>query len=266
MSFQPQESRIVYGSVLALAMVFASGCNKQPLPTAESQTVTVGESSASNQAARELRIAVIQDKTLSTGTTRTPQLALKELEPIIQAMSIKGGELAVGVIHDRSNLSFARLRIDAMPIEPVVPPKAENPLERRKQRAAMATQTEEFKAQRQAWENETEVRIGTFRTAVEPMLSMRPEAKHSPVWDAVRRADLFLSETESRNGATPDRYCFLITDGIDDVGALPVPVNSGARVLLVNGSGEMGSLGVLKPAFFESITAAFRQILTNESR
>ena len=213
-----------------------------------------------------VRVAVIQDKTLSTGETRTPQLKLEDMDPLVELLGQTGGELAVGVIHDRSNLTFARLRIDAAPVEPVAPVEADNPLERRKQHAAFRKQKEKFTADEQDWQDRMQTRIGGFQDAVDPILAMAADAKRSPVWDAVKRADLFLSESESDVNMEAHRYALLITDGLDDVGARSVPVHSGTRILIVNGAGQLGALAVLKPQRFESIEAAIRYIVGLETK
>jgi hypothetical protein len=210
-----------------------------------------------------LRIAFIQDKSLSTGETRTPQLTLDDLEPLVELQGQVGGELAVGTIDDRSNQSLVRLRIDAGPEEPVAPASADNSLERWQQQNAFRKQKAEFEQQQQAWQDAMQERIAAFQTAVDPILSAPANAQRSPVWDAVRRADLFLSEPQVGR-SEPHRYMVLITDGMDDVGAQPVPVHSGVRILMVNGSGQMGSLAVLRPQRYESIGAAVSEIVSLE--
>ena len=117
-------------------------------------------------------MAMIQDKTLSAGETRTPQLKLEDMDPLVELLGQTGGEVAVGVIHDRSNLTFARLRIEAGQEEPVAPVQADNPLERRNQRTAYRKQKETFDKQQQAWQDEMQTRIGEFRKLMDPMLVM----------------------------------------------------------------------------------------------
>ena len=243
------------------------GCSNAPAPaaaeTAAPLVAPVGQAKAIRS---PLRIAFIQDKSLSTGETRTPQLKLEDLDSLLELMGATGGELAVGIIHDRSNLGFARLRIDAGPEEPAGVVEADNPFERRNQRAAQRKQKDKFEVQEQTWREEMQTRIGEFQSAAEPVLSMAADAKHSPVWDAVKRADLFLSESESDGSPEPHRYAVFITDGIDDVGARPVPIHTRTRILMVNGAAQLGALAVLKPQRFESIEAAVRYIVGLETK
>lgn len=251
---------------LGLAAVVQSGCSNAPAPVAAETAPLVAPVEQTKPARSPLRIAFIQDKSLSTGETRTPQLKLEDLDSLLELMGVTGGELAVGIIHDRSNLAFARLRIDAGPEEPAAVVEADNAFERRNQRVAQRKQKEKFEQKEQAWREEMQTRIGEFQNAVEPILSMPADAKHSPVWDAVKRADLFLSESESDGNPEPHRYAVFITDGIDDVGARPVPIHSGTRILMVNGAGQLGALAVLKPQRFESIEAAVRYIVGLETK
>jgi hypothetical protein len=254
-------------AVLGLAAVVQSGCSSAPAPSAaEAAARQIAAAAQAKPARSPLRIAVIQDKSLSTGETRTPQLKLEDLDALLELLGLTGGELAVGVIHDRSNLAFARLRVDAGPEEPAAVVESDNPFERRNQRAAQRKLKEKFEQREQAWREEMQTRIGGFQGAVDPMLSMAADAKHSPVWDAVKRADLFLCESESDGNPEPHRYAVFITDGVDDVGARPVPIHSRTRILMVNGAGQLGALAVLKPQRFESIEAAVRYIVGLETK
>jgi hypothetical protein len=257
-------SRCVALSILSVAVAFSPGCSSaggKPVGTS-----SFARKVPSRAGSRPVRVAIIQDKTLSTGETRTPQLKLEDMDPLVELLGQTGGELGVGVIHDRSNLTFARLRIDAAAEEPVAAVPADNPLERRNQRAAYRKQKETFDKEQQSWQDEMQARIGEFQKLMEPIVAMAADAKHSPVWDAVNRADLFLAESDSGGNAETHRYAVLITDGIDDVGARPVPVHSGTRILIVNGAAQLGSLAVLKPQRFESIEAAIRYVVGLETK
>jgi hypothetical protein len=252
---------------IVIATFLSVGCAKSSASDADTTDNVPASADASQRRCSPLRIVLIQDKSLSVTLTRTPQLQTAHLEPLLELMGDCGGELAVGVIHDRSNLSFVRLRIDPAPQEPPPSsPKAGNPLERRKQETVFKKQREEFEIQQQDWLDDMQKRIDAFQKASEPVLAMPANARRSPVWDAVNRAELFLSETEAGRTVEPHRYAVFVTDGLDDVKSHPVPVQSGTRILMVNGSGQLGSLAVLKPQPFESIESAVRFIIDTEAR
>lgn len=246
------------------AALFLAGCSPSRMPASQVPVSSIS-ASAKKPALSPLRIVLIQDKSLSTGETRTPQLTLDDMEPLVELLGQHGGELAVGVISNRSNLSLARLRIDPGPQEPVAPPPSDNSLERWNQQNAWRKEQVDYQSREQSWQQEMQQRVSDFQAALEPILSMAPNAQHSPVWDAVRRANLFLSEPAVGGTPEPHRYALLITDGIDDVGGKPISMHSGTRVLMVNGSGDLGSLAVLKPERFESIAAAVEYIVETES-
>ncbi len=259
--FMAKPVRVV---IVLLGALLYSGCTRSTALSADASTTP--SEMVSKRPVTPLRIALIQDKSLSTGETRTPQLQMSDLDPLVELLGQTGGELAVGIIHDRSNLGFVRLHIDSPPDEPVVPAKADNPLERRKQSGTLRKQTAEFKNRQQTWLDDMQTRVSNFQEALEPVLAMPAKAQHSPVWDAVRRSELFLSEGAAGGNATPHRYSLYITDGLDDVGARPVPVRSGAKLLMVNGAGQLGALVVLQPQRFESIEAAIRFIVAAETK
>jgi len=247
---------------LTLPLLIA-GCGPSSSGTV---TATTSKTEGAKPSLRsQVRIALIQDKSLSTGETRTPELTLDNMEPLVELLGQTGGELAVGTIDNRSNRCMVRLHIDAGPDEPLAPPAADNSLERWQQQNELRKRKAAFEQQQQAWQGAMQERIAVFQTAVEPILSAPANAQHSPVWDAVRRADLFLSEPQGA-ASEPHRYVVLITDGMDDVGAQPVPVHTGTRILMVNGSGQLGSLAVLRPQRYESIEAAISQIAALEGQ
>lgn len=250
--------------IAVLVIVLLAGCGHPAAPSAEASSTPVAIPAKGQT--MPVRLVIIQDKSLSTGETRTPQLQLADVEPLLAVLGQVGGELAVGIIHDRSNLSFVRLRIDAPPLEPVAPPKADNPLERRKQDIAFRKLTQEFKAAEQTWTEEMQNRVAEFQRDVEPMLALAADARRSPVWDSVQRAELFLSERDAAEATPPRRYAVFITDGLDDVGARSVPIRSGAKVLMVNGSAQLGSLAAIQPQRFESIQAAVRFVVGSEAK
>lgn len=254
--------RVLAAGYIAVALLVA-GCD--PSGTTLGVTEKAALAKAKSSSGSQVRIALIQDKSLSTGETRTPQLTLDDMEPLVELLGQTGGELTVGTIDNRSNRSLVRLRIDAGPEEPVAPAVADNSLERWQQQNALRKQKAEFEQQQQAWQDAMQERIAAFQTAVEPILSAPANAQHSPVWDAVRRADLFLSEPQV-GGTEPHRYVVLITDGMDDVGAEPVPVHNGTRILMVNGAGQLGSLAMLRPQRYESIGSAVAQIVAMEGQ
>ena len=116
MRFTVLGSRFYRAATLGAMVIVTNACSRLP-PSAAQEVSSPARTSTVGARRGELRIVIIQDKTLSTGTTRTPQLMFGDLGPLLRTLETDGGELAAGVIHDRSNSGFARLRIDAAPSE-----------------------------------------------------------------------------------------------------------------------------------------------------
>jgi hypothetical protein len=210
-----------------------------------------------------VKIALVLDKSKSSPGMRTPTVSLDDVESLIDIVATCGGELAVGVIHDRITDPFVRMRLDAHPQKPA-DSQARNVLRRRDEQDEIDRAYAEDLAH---WEDEATSRIGAFGNRVAALIDHPADANWSPVWDSVARGDLFLSERESGRHANASRVLILVSDAVDDVRGVPAQrrtplqaLKSGARVLIVNGAGSAGSLGVLEPESFESFDAAARYV------
>lgn len=109
---------------LAFAGAFIAGALRldaalaQPTGPAEN----VGEINS-----QPVEICILQDKSLSTRTTRTQQIRENEVDSVVKLLRQTGGEIGFGLIRDNSNSSLKRLRIEVPPPEPAKPPKKGNP-------------------------------------------------------------------------------------------------------------------------------------------
>jgi hypothetical protein len=245
-------------TMIATAACMTTACG-HPVGAAatEGRTVTPATTCA------PVKVALIADKSKSAPGMRTPPVSLDDLESVIDIVATCGGELAVGVIHDRITDPFVRLRLDARPQKPA-DSQAHNVLRQRRQQAAIErTHTADI----QMWEDDAVSRIAAFGERVAPLIEHAADANWSPVWDSVARGDLFLSERESGQAADARRVLILVSDAVDDVRGASTQrraplqkLKSGATVLIVNGAGSAGSLAALKPESFESFDAAARYV------
>lgn len=121
-----------------------------------------------------------------------------------------------------------------------------------------------YETKRQSWEAEVNQRITAFMKAVRPRLQEPAKDKVTDICSALDRAELFLNEPGAIWPAETHRYVILNSDGIDTVKRKPVEIKSGARLLLINGSGSLGTLASLDPLCFESKQAAFDFIVATE--
>jgi hypothetical protein len=245
-------------TMIATAACMASACIERA-STTDGETTIVSSSTE----CRPVKIALIADKSKSAPGTRTPTLTLDDVESLIQVLASCGGELAVGVIHDRITDPFVRLRLDAQPKRPA-DSQARNVLRQRREQAAIErAHTEAL----QLWEDEADSRVEAFSERVVPLVDHPVDADWSPVWDGVVRGDLFLAEREHVPVSDARRVLILVSDAIDDVRGAPAQrrpplrtLRSDAALLIVNGAGSGGSLTALAPELFESFDAARRYV------
>ncbi len=233
-------------SMMAVTLLAGIGC----LPQQADHPVGVVESRGTGQPT-PVKIAVLADQTGSIRWTRTPALQLPDLEPLIELLPERGGELALGLIRDRSNRGLLRLRLDRKP----PPPDSANRLRVMAQKPAYERVLSE-------WQSRSARELEQFRTAAAELLQPSGLASCTDIWGALTRADLFLAEQEPQWVAV-ERYLVLISDGEHNCGGRPAPFRSDAKLLLVNGSASVGALAKLRPLCFESPSAAFRLIITS---
>ena len=206
-----------------------------------------------------VRMALLLDKSISATRTRTVQPSPQVFATLITLLRLVGGELRVGFIGDQTNGVLIRLRIDAQPAKPSAPESAtKSPFLRRRKENDYLKQLEEYEQRYQHWRTISEPRITAFLNDVTPLLAQKPRAKDSDVCVALSRAELFLNEEQP---SLSQRFVVLISDGQDSTERACPPLSSGAKLIVVNGSGTLGSLSNLQPIRFESVEQAFESIL-----
>ena len=198
-----------------------------------------------------VKIAVFCDKTKSTATTAVEQATLVRFDPLIQLLSDIGGELGFGFIREKSASPLVRYRVEPRP--PKLPPGSHNVIAV----AIAAPQLRKTEEERQRAEG---LRLAAFRRTLEPLLLQPADSRRTDIFGALERADLFLAEPEPSWRAPARKYIVLLSDGRDNVHRPAVPLQSGARILLINGSASVGSLAPYGPVRLESLDAAIRLI------
>lgn len=116
----------------------------------------------------------------------------------------------------------------------------------------------DYETKRQSWEADVNRRIETFLQAAHTHLQEPARDRITDIPSALERAETFLNEPDAvwPTGGKTHAYIILNSDGISTVNRKPVEIKSGARLLLVNGSGSKGTLAALQPLSFESKQAA----------
>jgi len=243
--------------LLAVALV-AVGCGGPPAPVVE----------ASGPAAppAPVRVAVLVDKTASTSWTRVPVVSAEDFEQFLALLTRRGGELAVGLIRDRSNRGLLRLRILPPPAAPQPPNPHQNPFLLAEALAAYETRSREHRDHVALWRREVERRLAVFRAQLGELLETKADATRSDIWGALHRVELFLNEPHNSASGTPHNWILLVSDGEDNVRRPRVVLRSGARLLVINSSATIGVLQDLEPLGFESFPAAAAFLLQEESK
>lgn len=254
---------IVLASVLGLLTLIGSGCGE--ISGTESGVVSTPTPTSTPEVIEEpLSIGIGFDQTDSANSTRTEQPGVEALQPLIDRIKRRGGEIGVTLIRDRSNRPLLRLRIDSPPTEPTKPSDTGNAYEVAKQLDQYDSDHQNYETKHRDWQRVTESRINAFIQNLKPLLAQRANARATDLFNALTRLDLFLAERnqEFAPGLSSRKLILLASDCQDNVGAPRQPLKSGAQVIIVNGVGSLGSLEKMDPTpmQFESLESAIRFI------
>lgn len=243
--------------IVATLTVIAAGCGSAPVAPVEA---------APAELTAPVRIGVLLDKTLSASWTRVPAVTAEDFEPLLRLVLERGGEVAVGLIRDRSNRGLRRLPIRPRPVAPVEPNPHQNPFLLAEARVKYQAERRDYEAELAAWQADVERSVTAFRKDLGELIALAADARRTDLWDAIRRAALFLGEPQAAGAPAPHKWLVLVTDGEDNVGRTKVALGSGARLLIANGSASLGSLAELQPLAFESFHAAVAFLVAEEAK
>lgn len=245
--------------VIALLLVLIlAGCSAPAQQEHAAPLITVEKASP-------VKIVIFQDKSGSTSWTRTPQLTDAALKILIDVVKEKSGELAFGLLRDRSNKGLVRLRIDPRPVTPSEPKKTKHVYQDARAMNRYRREKAQHNEALEQWEDEMEERIKKFLSGVRPLLEQPADARCTSVWEAVIRGDLYLAEDDASWPRPPHKWALYVTDGVHNCGPdRPAALKSGASLIVVNGEAQTGNLASLQPKVFESIEAAFRYLTATE--
>ncbi len=247
------------------AMVKTSGL----IPNQQTQALARDLTSVSitNNELPPIKVAVVVDKTLSTLDTGVPQLQLTDLDPLIDLLAARGGELAVGVIAPVGNEPLFRWYFTSPALKPVDSSRSETNLfrvgqARARHEEAMSNYREK-KAERLRYIADID---RTMRQKLDTLLSLPPAAMLSDVAAVVQHVDECLSEPDTEWDIQPLKYALFCTDGLHTAGrAAPLSMKSRARIVTVS-DGTLGILAPFKPIEFENPRAAVRFIVADAER
>jgi hypothetical protein len=247
-------------------MLFLSGCGAPrsiSLQGDREQIESVG-TDKSRAATVPGLYAIFDDKSRSVKSARIAPLEEQDLLTLINILRQTGGELAFGLIGETSDRPLLRLHITVPPARPFMR-DVENPFERAEEESKFQDDVRDYETKRQNWEAEVNQRTETFLQAARTRLAEPARDHITDISSALERAETFLNEPdEVWPAGQTHRYIILNSDGIATANRKPVLIKSGARLLLVNGSGSTGTLASLQPVRFESKQAALDFIAATE--
>jgi hypothetical protein len=244
-------------------------CSRSALAATSTATQSeVAQPSPPAAAAQQppLRAVVFIDQTGSMELARVPHVTADSLTPLLDRLQVAGGELAVGLIRDRSDAPLVRVFVPAPPLAPVFPPrKTANIFEKARERKREDEERARYAARQQTWHADAAARINAFVESIAPLFA-NADAPATDIHAALLRADVFVSEPNAF-GQPVTNVVILVTDGVETVDPeTPAQFKSPAELLLVNGTGSEGQLAALHPTRFEALDAAIRYVIEGGSR
>jgi len=249
------------------AIIALSGCQgDNQNGRFHSQTVAVEKPDDSNL--KPIKVVCMIDKTLSSKETRTEPCGQDTFKPLLAALCKSGGEAAFGIISDTSNSTFLRIRILPSPPKPQMPEQKDNAF-------IVARLMEDYRAKKaiyqneyQKWQASADAEVQEFMPKLEELIAQPATYRKTEIYEALRRATLFLTEPDMAFPESLPRHIVFISDCIHDASsAAPMKhLNINAKLVIANGSGSVGSISALNPICFESVSSALRFVIQDSQK
>ena len=282
----PSAFRIaVLGLTLGGLLLILSGCK----PAAQSDAAASGPVSPVAApldvapVAPSGRFAVVIDLSLSGLENRTPIPTLADLEPLLDIIQQRGGELAVSFVCSDSTQPLLRVKVDEAPqpdreiFQAGAPPEAPDlemlsPFDRPAAIAEHQDRVTAYQQDIQGYQDALEQHrsgakraMAEFVSSLQDVLPSEPNCQESDINGALRPAQLFLDEPHQFSQA-PLSYLLVVSDGLDTVDKEAVHFNDNVHVVLVNGTGTKGVFGGRHHLPFEAVSAAVDYVVDSVNK
>jgi len=257
---------VKYGMVLLLPFLILAGCGGRAEDSNEGKPSSAG----SGGQKPSIRAVVLVDKTGSAEAHGIPSdLSSEGLEPILDAVRRRGGEVAVGliseVIGEEGFRPLMRIRVNPPPSPPASGSNSgENVWSDLRRQSRLSKFQDSLKARRQRVTS----KMRHYRTQLDSLLATSANSKVTDIGGALRRASVFLQEPFPMDRKVQE-FVLLLTDGKDTTsdGSTPSLHTKGATWVLINGVGACNYIceAGIDPVQFGSLPATSEWVVTQAS-
>lgn len=220
------------------------------------------------------------DQSTSMGMARVASTKLENFQAIDEALIKTGGTLAISSICQNSNRPLLRATLDPPPTLPSItmekPPEvpnttAGNPFTARKRSDVYQKEAQEydkklatinkaltdFQGKLAAQQTHNRQELDTIKAQVKEIIEHPRNCQATDIQNSIGRANLFFKEQTS--WPKTRKFALFITDGLDTFSKQPAQIKAD-KVLLVNGSNDVGIFNNIPHQQFEAPSAALKQL------
>lgn len=215
---------------------------------------------------RPIRVCVLQDKSGSMQSTRTPQFSRVHSDMLTSFVSDRAGEIAYANITEESNFPLVRYYVPDLEA-PKMPEMKGNARQKREMQERYKKTALYYLLARKRRAEKSAEDLNTFYAQAVPLFLRDADAGSTDIWGGLHRCRNMMIESTGSWNNTPRDYVFVITDAVhtsatSEIKKLPSQVN----LFLVYNAMTIGSFGNHRFRQFESIDAALRELLADISR
>lgn len=212
-----------------------------------------------------ISVCILVDFSGSMTAYKIAPPTVDDLVPLLHAVDLRGGTIAVGSIRARPTDPLDRLFIPP-PEKPVQVETASNPFTRKKLIRQYRKEQPAYQAREEERRLHNRTKIADYIARLKEFFAREPGGG-TDIWSSMTRCDLFLMEdplywTEATD-QTPHRFIVAVSDGRHATDSPFRPVDRGIVVVVVTGRKGIGNFEKLRPdpTWFESSGSAIRYIV-----
>jgi len=220
-----------------------------------------------------ITVAVVVDFTGSMAEWGIHLPDRDDILPIIEAINEFGGELAVLPVREDYSEPLLRLRLPPPAPELKQPDTNTDVFTRQNRMKEYRKLLPEYERREKQRRAENRIKIDLFLPELDSLLATPPDRPSTELWNAIRRATLFLSENPlywvTTSGQEPSKHLLLVTDGRHTASSTPAKIDKDISIAVVSGAaglGDLEKLGRNRVVWFESVPSAVSYTIILASR